>query len=72
MTTYHQAHRDSYLEGLNNLYEEWIQNFTLAPVLTVPGDRFDFVDDNAAFQTIASTIRKRLEDKQSLLFPYEM
>jgi len=63
---------DSYLEGLNNLYEEWIQSFTLAPVLTVPGDRFDFVEDSSAFQAIASTIRKRLEDKQSLLFPYEM
>lgn len=63
---------DDYLEGLNLLYEEWIQNFTLAPVLTIPGDRFDFVEDSSAFQTIAATIRKRLEDKQSLLFPYEM
>ena len=63
---------DAYLQGLNALYEEWIQSFTLAPVLTIPGDRLDFVDDSHDLDCIVNTVRRRLQDKQSLLFPYEM
>jgi len=63
---------DSYLQGLNTLYEEWIQSFTLAPVLSVPGDRLDFVEDSHDLEAIVSTVRKRLQDRQTMLFPYEM
>lgn len=63
---------DSYLQGLNTLYEEWIQSFTLAPVLSVPGDRLDFVEDSHDLEAIVSTVRRRLQDKQTMLFPYEM
>ncbi|HWR11082.1 MAG TPA: deoxynucleoside kinase [Rectinemataceae bacterium] len=63
---------DSYLKGLNALYEEWIQSFTLAPVLTIPGDKLDFVEDSHDLEAIVSTVRKRLQDKQTMLFPYEM
>ncbi|HEY9053867.1 MAG TPA: deoxynucleoside kinase [Rectinemataceae bacterium] len=63
---------EHYLEGLNRLYEEWIASFTLAPVLTVPGDRLDFVQDSKDLACIADAVRKRLQDKQSMLFPYEM
>lgn len=63
---------DSYLEGLNRLYEEWIQSFSLAPVLTIPGDRLDFVEDSDDFAAIAAAVRKRLQDKQTMLFPYDM
>jgi deoxyadenosine/deoxycytidine kinase len=63
---------DSYLEGLNRLYEEWIQSFSLAPVLTIPGDRLDFVEDSDDFAAIATAVRKRLQDKQTMLFPYDM
>lgn len=63
---------DAYLEGLNRLYEEWIQTFTLAPVLTIPGDRLDFVEDSDDLAAIAAAVRKRLQDKQTMLFPYDM
>ncbi|MDX9783177.1 MAG: deoxynucleoside kinase [Spirochaetia bacterium] len=63
---------ESYLLGLNSLYEEWIQGFTLAPVLTIPGDRFDFVEDSRDLFAICATVKKRLQDPQNLLFPYEM
>jgi deoxyadenosine/deoxycytidine kinase len=33
----------AYLERLNGLYDTWIQQFTLCPVLTVPTDNVDFV-----------------------------
>lgn len=63
---------DSYLQGLNTLYEEWTQSFTLAPVLTIPGDRLDFVEDSKDLAAIVATVRERLRDKQTMLFPYEM
>lgn len=63
---------DSYLEGLNRLYEEWIQSFTLAPVLTIPGDRLDFVEDSRDLESIVKTVDRRLRDRQQMLFPYEM
>jgi deoxyadenosine/deoxycytidine kinase len=63
---------DSYLEDLNRLYEDWIENFTLAPVLTIPGDRLDFVEDSRNLRNIIATVRKRLEDKQGILFPFDM
>ena len=63
---------ESYLQGLNRLYEEWIQGFTLAPVLTIPGDRLDFVEDSRDLAAICASVKKRLQDPQNLLFPYEM
>lgn len=63
---------DAYLKGLNTLYEDWIQSFTLAPVLTIPGDALDFVEESRALSSIAATVRERLRDKQNTLFPYEM
>ncbi|HOX11782.1 MAG TPA: deoxynucleoside kinase [Spirochaetia bacterium] len=63
---------DEYLAGLNRLYEEWIGGFDRAPVLVVPGDRLDFVEESADFRAIASTIAERLRDKQGALFPYGM
>lgn len=62
----------AYLEGLNTLYEDWIQNFTLAPILTIPGDRLDFVEDSRDLSEIVCAVRQRLRDKQSMLFPYDM
>ena len=64
--------QESYLIGLNSLYEEWIQTFDLAPVLTIPGDKLDFVEDSNDFRAIVATIKKRLQDRQPTLFPLEM
>ena len=33
----------AYLGQLNELYEEWINSFTLCPVLAVPADDLDYV-----------------------------
>ncbi len=63
---------DEYLEGLNVLYEEWIRDFTLAPVLIVPSDRLDFVRDSADLEAIIDTVRKSLRGRQAVLFPDEM
>ena len=63
---------EDYLRRLNTLYEEWIQSFTLAPVLTIPGDKLDFVEESRDLQAIVATVRRRLQDRQTLLFPYDM
>jgi deoxyadenosine/deoxycytidine kinase len=63
---------DDYLERLNGLYEEWINNFAIAPVLVVPSDRLDFVEDSRDLQAIVSTVQRQLGDHQGLLFPEEV
>lgn len=63
---------DAYLAGLNRLYEEWLDGFTLAPVLVVPGDSLDFVADSKALNAIIGNIEERLRDRQGSLFPVAM
>ncbi len=63
---------DEYLSGLNTLYERWIENFDLAPVLVNPGDRLDFVAESRALRAIVHTVRERLRDRQNSLFPWDM
>ncbi len=59
---------DQYLEGLNRLYDEWIDSFTLSPVLVVPCDRLDFVAESKDLKSIVMEVGRRLSDKQGLLF----
>jgi deoxyadenosine/deoxycytidine kinase len=61
-----------YLAGLNRLYESWIENFSLSPILIVPGDRLDFVAESRDLGAIASAVEKRLGDRQRSLFPSGM
>jgi len=63
---------DSYLSGLNRLYEEWIESFELAPILVIPGDRLDFVAESKDLEAIISSVKERLRDRQGTLFPYDM
>jgi deoxyadenosine/deoxycytidine kinase len=59
---------DEYLAGLNELYEEWIAGFRHAPVLVVPSDRLDFVQDSRDLDTIVTTVQERLRGNQGVLF----
>lgn len=63
---------DEYLEGLNRLYESWIEGFDLAPVLVVPGDKLDFVAQSEDLEAIARSVEDRLRDRQGSLFPFGM
>ncbi len=60
---------DEYLAGLNQLYEDWIGGFDLAPVLVVPADRLDFVKDSRDLDAIVTTVQDRLRGRQGVLFP---
>lgn len=65
---YEQRVSAEYLEQLNELYEEWIANFSLAPVLTVPSDNLDFVKYNSHMELIAAKIVDKLQGKEVVVF----
>ena len=51
---YERKVSEEYLEQLNRLYEEWIENFDLCPMLIVPADELDFVKHRAHLEQIAA------------------
>jgi deoxyadenosine/deoxycytidine kinase len=57
-----------YLAQLNELYEEWTASFKLCPVLTVPADDLDFVQNHAHLDLIASRIMDKLQGKEVVVF----
>ena len=71
--TYEQTISPDYLEGLNNLYETWIDNFTLCPILAVPGDDLDFVSHPGHLRLVLEKIQDKLTGKEEVVFePEEM
>lgn len=49
-----------YLQQLNELYNCWIEDFTLCPVLTIAADNLDFVRFETHFQHIKEEILQKL------------
>jgi deoxyadenosine/deoxycytidine kinase len=60
-----------YLQNLNDLYESWIENFTLCPVLAVPADDLDYVAHNGHLRLIATKIEDKLTGKEEVVFEPE-
>lgn len=65
---YEKSIEPAYLDDLNLLYQEWIANFKLAPVLTVPADRLDFVQESKDLELILEKIQQKLRGDQYVLF----
>ncbi len=65
---YEQEISAEYLTQLNDLYEAWVANFALCPVLTVPSDNLDFVADKAHLELIASRVLDKLHGKETVIF----
>jgi deoxyadenosine/deoxycytidine kinase len=57
-----------YLQNLNNLYESWIENFTLCPVLAVPADDLDYVAHPGHLRLIISKVDEKLTGKEEVVF----
>jgi deoxyadenosine/deoxycytidine kinase len=57
-----------YLASLNILYENWISDFTLCPVLTVPADDVDYVAHNGHLKLIAAKVNEKLTGKEEVVF----
>ena len=68
---YEQQIHPEYLEQLNALYQSWIDNFTLCPVLTVPSDDLDYVAHSTHLDLIVSKMRDKLEGKEEVIFDAE-
>jgi deoxyadenosine/deoxycytidine kinase len=60
-----------YLESLNDLYENWIDNFTLCPVLAVPADDLDYVAHNGHLRLIVAKVNDKLTGKEEVVFEPE-
>jgi len=60
-----------YLQNLNDLYESWIENFTLCPVLAVPADDLDYVAHTGHLRLIVSKVDEKLTGKEEVVFEAE-
>jgi deoxyadenosine/deoxycytidine kinase len=65
---YERDMRRDYLEDLNQLYEQWIDGFTLCPVLTVPADRLNYVAHPVHLDLIVRKIQEKLSGKDEVVF----
>jgi deoxyadenosine/deoxycytidine kinase len=66
--TYERKISDDYLAQLNTLYEEWIDNFTMCPVLTVPADDLDYVGQPRHFDLVLRKVQEKLTGKDEVIF----
>jgi len=57
-----------YLSRLNGLYDNWIRNFSLCPVLTVPADDLNYVKHDTHLDLIVSKINDKLAGKEEVVF----
>lgn len=71
----HQRGRDferritpEYLAQLNGLYEEWIANFHLCPVLTVPADDLNYVAYPTHLNLVVKKVEEKLMGKEEVVF----
>jgi deoxyadenosine/deoxycytidine kinase len=69
--SYEQDMRPDYLAQLNELYEGWIQAFTLCPVLTVPAADLNYVVHDSHLDLILSKVYDKLEGKEEVVFAAE-
>ena len=65
---YEQNIATIYLEQLNELYEEWIDGFSLCPVLSVPSDDLDFVLNPEHLELITEKILEKLQGREEVVF----
>lgn len=57
-----------YLGGLNDLYEDWIDNFTMCPMLAVPADDLDYVAHPGHLKLVVSKVEDKLTGKDEVVF----
>ncbi|MDK1081612.1 MAG: deoxynucleoside kinase [Anaerolineae bacterium] len=65
---YERSISAEYLKSLNLLYENWIEGFTLCPVLTVPTDNMNFAKNPGQLRLIITKMEEKLTGKDELVF----
>lgn len=66
--TYERSISANYLTDLNELYESWVENFDLCPVLTVPCDNLDYVAKPQHLALIVDKVKEILMGKDEVRF----
>lgn len=69
--SYERGISRDYLDSLNVLYDQWIDGFTLCPVLTVPADQLDYVARPLHLELVARKINEKLSGKDIVIFDPE-
>ena len=57
-----------YLQQLNLLYEKWVEDFSLCPILTVPTDELDPVRNEEHLELIGTRVLDKLHGKETVAF----
>jgi deoxyadenosine/deoxycytidine kinase len=65
---YERTITPEYLDSLNKLYEQWIENFTLCPMLSVPADDLDYVAHPGHLRLIVDKVQDKLMGKEEVVF----
>jgi deoxyadenosine/deoxycytidine kinase len=65
---YEKTISTEYLADLNHLYEDWVENFELCPVLTVPCDDLDYVAKPQHLALIVEKVKDILVGKEEVRF----
>lgn len=65
---YEKSINPEYLEKVNNLYREWIDGFTLCPVLTIPADELDYVMKPTHLSLVVGKVQQKLTGKDEVVF----
>ncbi len=68
---YERTINTEYLQGLNELYEEWIDNLTICPMLALPADDLDYVAHSGHLRLIVSKVEEKLTGKEEVVFDRE-
>jgi deoxyadenosine/deoxycytidine kinase len=66
--SYERTISPEYLSQLNALYQNWIEGFTLCPILTVPADELDYVGHPRHLDLVASKVQEKLTGKDEVIF----
>ncbi len=69
--SYEQSISAEYLTLLNDLYQQWINRFTLCPVLTIPADDLDYVAYSRHLDLIVKKVQEKLTGKEVVVFNQE-
>ena len=68
---YERSITPEYLQGLNELYEAWISNFVLCPILTIPADELDYVAHSGHMDLIVAKVEEKLIGNEEVVFEAE-
>ena len=58
-----------YLQLLESFYDDWLMNFDLCPVLTIPTADLNFVQKPRHLDIVVEKIQEKLSGKEDVVFP---